>query len=67
MRPPLRLVEAAPGVYPPGTVFLAVVDPGAGTARRPFAIELANGSWLVGPDNGLLSLAAAKHGARSPP
>ena len=41
---------------PPGAVWLAVVDPGVGTERRGVAVEVAHG-WLVGPDNGLLSLA----------
>lgn len=40
--------------FPRRTVFLAVVDPGVGTARRPIAIETAAGCRLVGPDNGLL-------------
>lgn len=40
--------------YPPGTVHLAVVDPGVGTARRPLAVE-ADGRFLVVPDNGLAS------------
>lgn len=44
--------------FPPGTVHLAVVDPGVGTARR--AIAFASGGHLwVGPDNGLLSFALA--------
>jgi S-adenosylmethionine hydrolase len=59
-----RLLEDAPGVYPPGTVFVVVVDPGVGTARKPIAVQLANGSYLVGPDNGVLSLAMAKHGVK---
>lgn len=40
--------------YPPGTVHLAVVDPGVGTDRRPLAVE-ADGRFLVVPDNGLAS------------
>ena len=43
--------------FPRGTVHLAVVDPGVGTARRPILIETED-FVLVGPDNGLLSLAA---------
>lgn len=39
--------------FPPGTVHLAVVDPGVGTARRVIA-ALAAGHLLLGPDNGLL-------------
>lgn len=39
---------------PPGTVFLAVVDPGVGTSRRAIALQTCQG-FFVGPDNGLLS------------
>jgi len=39
---------------PAGTVFLAVVDPGVGTARRAIAVQLPNG-FGVGPDNGVFS------------
>jgi S-adenosylmethionine hydrolase len=42
-------------VFPPGTVHLAVVDPGVGTARRAIAV-LADGHLFVLPDNGLISL-----------
>ena len=47
------LAQAAP-FFPTGTVHLAVVDPGVGTARRALAIE-ARGSVFVGPDNGLFT------------
>ena len=43
-------------------VHLAVVDPGVGTERRAVAVECADGSRLVGPDNGLLALAASALG-----
>ena len=40
--------------FPAGTVFLAVVDPGVGTARRGLAAEV--GDWrFVAPDNGVLT------------
>ena len=42
--------------FPPDTVFVAVVDPGVGTARRAVAVETAHGRF-VGPDNGLFSYA----------
>jgi len=42
--------------FPPGTIHLAVVDPGVGTQRRALAIK-AGGHFLVGPDNGLFSMA----------
>ena len=47
------LLEAAWRFFPRGTVHLAVVDPGVGSARRPIAIK-AGGHYFVGPDNGLL-------------
>jgi S-adenosylmethionine hydrolase len=40
--------------FPAGTVHLAVVDPGVGSARRALAVE-AGGQFFVAPDNGLLS------------
>ncbi len=43
--------------FPAGTIHVAVVDPGVGTARRPVCVETAR-AILVGPDNGLLSLAS---------
>ena len=48
--------------FPQRTVFLAVVDPGVGTARAPIAIETRAGARFVGPDNGLLWLAAKEAG-----
>lgn len=41
--------------FPPGTVHLAVVDPGVGTARAALALA-ARGHYFVGPDNGLLTM-----------
>ncbi|MBN1267560.1 MAG: SAM-dependent chlorinase/fluorinase [Anaerolineales bacterium] len=41
--------------FPEGTVHLAVVDPGVGTARRPIAACIG-GHIFVAPDNGVLSL-----------
>src|SRR5215204_7453019 len=40
--------------FPPGTVFLAVVDPGVGSARRGIAAE-AGDYRFVAPDNGVLT------------
>src|SRR5262245_25013127 len=41
--------------FPPGTIHLAVVDPGVGTARRMVYAEFGEQRHLA-PDNGLLSL-----------
>jgi hypothetical protein len=40
--------------FPEGTIFVCVVDPGVGTARRPIAVE-AGPFRFVAPDNGLLT------------
>jgi S-adenosylmethionine hydrolase len=50
------LASAVP-YFPEGAVHVAVVDPGVGTRRRPIIVQ-ANHGFLVGPDNGLLILAA---------
>jgi S-adenosyl-L-methionine hydrolase (adenosine-forming) len=50
--------------FPRRTVFLAVVDPGVGTSRAPIAIETRAGARFIGPDNGLLWLAANDAGIR---
>lgn len=54
------LLAAYCSEFAAGSVFLAVVDPGVGTAvRRPLLLE-ADGRWFVGPDNGLLSIVARR-------
>jgi S-adenosylmethionine hydrolase len=57
------LASAAP-YFPKGTIHVAVVDPGVGTPRRPIVVQTKQGV-LVGPDNGLLILAAEKQGITS--
>jgi S-adenosylmethionine hydrolase len=54
------LASAAP-FFPEGTVHLAVVDPGVGTQRRAIVIRAKKG-FFVGPDNGVLVLAAQTQG-----
>jgi S-adenosylmethionine hydrolase len=49
-------LEAAWRFFPSGSIHLAVVDPGVGTARRALAL-LASGHYFVGPDNGLFTFA----------
>jgi len=46
---------------PPG-VHMAVVDPGVGGDRKPVALRGAEGRFYVGPDNGLLPVAAERLG-----
>jgi S-adenosylmethionine hydrolase len=40
--------------FPAGTIHVAVVDPGVGSARRPILVT-GGGQFFVGPDNGLFS------------
>ncbi len=55
------LLAAYAEFFPAGTVFLCVVDPGVGGPRRPLVLA-AGGRRYVGPDNGLLRLAARRAG-----
>ena len=48
--------------YIPVGVHVGVVDPQVGTERRALALRCQDGRLLVGPDNGLLSLAWAQAG-----
>ena len=41
--------------WPKGTIFVSVVDPGVGTARKSCVAKLSNGSYIVTPDNGTLT------------
>ncbi len=54
------LASAAP-YFPKETIHVAVVDPGVGTKRRPIIVETES-SFYIGPDNGVLMLAALKEG-----
>ena len=48
----LRYIEP---YYPKGTIFLSVVDPGVGTARKSSIALLSDGNIVVTPDNGTLT------------
>jgi S-adenosyl-L-methionine hydrolase (adenosine-forming) len=56
------LASAAP-YFPKGTVHLAVVDPGVGTDRRAILVQTGQ-YFYVGPDNGVLMLAAQNQGIK---
>jgi S-adenosyl-L-methionine hydrolase (adenosine-forming) len=51
------LLSSAAPYFPDGTIHVAVVDPEVGTGRRSIIVETKQG-FLVGPDNGVLMLAA---------
>jgi S-adenosyl-L-methionine hydrolase (adenosine-forming) len=50
--------------FPKGAIYVAVVDPGIGSARKAIAVQTAK-AVFVGPDNGVLSWALAKEEVRA--
>lgn len=56
-----RLKQTAP-FWPAGTVFVSVVDPGVGTARKSVVLRTKSGHLFVSPDNGTLTLIAEELG-----
>jgi S-adenosyl-L-methionine hydrolase (adenosine-forming) len=57
-------LQSAIPYFPPGTVHLAVVDPGVGSARRPLLVTTGRAAF-VGPDNGLFSFALGEPGGQA--
>jgi S-adenosylmethionine hydrolase len=58
------VLASASKSFPEGTVHLAIVDPGVGSERRPLIVKSSR-AFYVGPDNGLLILAATRDGLES--
>ena len=56
------LVLASTLPYMPVGIHVAIVDPGVGSERKPVALRGADGRVYVGPDNGLLLVAAEGSG-----
>jgi len=52
-----HILASAVPYFPSGTIHVAVVDPSVGTQRRPIIVQTARNTF-VGPDNGLLMIAA---------
>jgi S-adenosylmethionine hydrolase len=53
------LLWQASSYFPPGTIFLCVVDPGVGTTRRGIIVESGE-RIFVGPDNGIFTFVLQK-------
>ncbi|MCI4321667.1 MAG: SAM-dependent chlorinase/fluorinase [Thermoplasmata archaeon] len=64
IRPAAFLLAHIAPLFPPGSVHLVVVDPGVGGSRAPVAVETEDGSFFVGPDNGVLGLAVRALGEK---
>lgn len=69
--PPYNIWEAAyrlqqtAAYWPKGTVFVSVVDPGVGSARKSVVLKTRSGHFFVTPDNGTLTLVAQQLGIES--
>ncbi|NPA33556.1 MAG: SAM-dependent chlorinase/fluorinase [Chlorobi bacterium] len=51
--------------FPEGTVFVAVVDPGVGTTRKPIILHTNDDRFIIAPDNGLIDLVIDHYGVKS--
>jgi S-adenosylmethionine hydrolase len=60
-----RFLYGASPYYPAGTVFVTVIDPGVGSARKAIVIRTKRGQYFVLPDNGLITLVADRDGLDS--
>ncbi|MGH7247463.1 MAG: SAM hydrolase/SAM-dependent halogenase family protein, partial [Pseudomonadota bacterium] len=57
-----RYLAGVTPYYPPGTVFLVVVDPGVGTSRKAVVVKSKRGQYFDLPDNGLMTLVQDRDG-----
>jgi S-adenosylmethionine hydrolase len=57
-----RFLYGATPYYPAGTVFVVVVDPTVGSARKAIVAKSKRGQYFVLPDNGLLTLVEQRDG-----
>lgn len=60
-----RFLFGASAYFPAGTVFVAVVDPGVGSARKAIVVKTKRGQFFVLPDNGLITMVADRDGVES--
>lgn len=58
------VLAASAAFFPAQTIFVAVVDPGVGSERRPVMLQTASDKWFIGPDNGLFTQVMAREGWR---
>ena len=57
-----RFLYGATPYFPAGTVFVVVIDPGVGSARKAIVARSKRGQYFVLPDNGLLTLVEQRDG-----
>jgi S-adenosylmethionine hydrolase len=57
-----RFLYGATPYFPAGTVFVVVIDPTVGSARKAIVAKSKRGQYFVLPDNGLLTLVEQRDG-----
>jgi hypothetical protein len=57
-----RFLFGATPYFPPGTVFVAVVDPTVGSSRKALVVRSRRGQFFVLPDNGLMTMVEDRDG-----
>jgi S-adenosylmethionine hydrolase len=57
-----RFLYGATPYYPAGTIFVVVIDPTVGSARKAIVARSKRGQYFVLPDNGLLTLVEQRDG-----
>ncbi|MGA9811397.1 MAG: S-adenosyl-l-methionine hydroxide adenosyltransferase family protein [Terriglobales bacterium] len=57
-----RFLYGATPYFPAGTVFVVVIDPGVGSARKAVVVKSKRGQYFVLPDNGLMTLVKDRDG-----
>jgi S-adenosylmethionine hydrolase len=60
-----RFLYGASPYYPPGTVFVVVIDPGVGSTRKAVVVKSKRGQYFVLPDNGLMTMVQDRDGIES--
>jgi S-adenosyl-L-methionine hydrolase (adenosine-forming) len=60
-----RFLYGSSAYYPVGTVFVVVIDPGVGSARKAIIAKTKRGQYFVLPDNGLMTLVQDRDGIES--
>ena len=60
-----RFLYGATAYYPAGTVFVVVIDPTVGSARKAVVVKSKRGQYFVLPDNGLMTLVQDRDGIES--
>jgi S-adenosylmethionine hydrolase len=57
-----RFLYGSTPYFPEGTVFVVVIDPGVGSARKAVVVKSKRGQYFVLPDNGLMTLVQDRDG-----